>query len=1075
MPGDPRVQELLEELLESGHKPEEVCRRSPELLSEVLKRWHRLHACEAELDAWFPPPGNAARVDNPLAVEQGGELPRIPGYEVQELLGRGGMGVVFRARHLSLNRIVALKMALAGAYAGPRERERFQREAEAVAGLRHPNVVQIHDVGDSDGRPYYTMEFVEGGSLAQKLAGTPRPASQAAALVASLAAAVESAHQGGIVHRDLKPANVLLTTDGTPKISDFGLARRFAGEPDLTWSGTVVGTPSYMPPEQARGKSLAVGPAVDIYALGAILYELLTGRPPFRGATPEETVQQVIAQDPVPPSRLNGKVPRDLETICLKCLQKDPERRYATAAALADDLHRFERGEPIAARPVGRPERVMTWIRRNPTAAALLFTVLALMGLAVVAGMREWAVAAERRQEMAKWSDRLAFAIDLQQQGRFAEARAILEKANTGDAVLRQKIEYARGQLDLVEKIDEVRLNRGNFVQGSGIDYSQSSRCYEAIFREAGLGELNEHPERVAERLNGSPIRKALIAALDDWAACAEKKERDWILRVARRMDPDPWRDRIRDPDGWAKMEAFPDLAATVNVQEQPVTLMVAFGTRWRRLGGDPTAFLERVQRRYPNDFWVNFELSHLVGGHDWAKSMGYCRAALAARPDAAVVHYKLGVCSGNLGRIDDAIQDFQRALDFAPDHAWALVCLAGTLADKGRLNEAIDYLHKVPATDTQLPGVRRAIIEKLIDAGRHEVAWLEWRQLIEGGANPHDDWDGYAELGLFLGHEDEYLRACQEMLKQFNSASDPHLFERIGRACLLLPASEEQSRKAAEFTDRALAADKSKYEGWAYPYFLFAKGLAEYRQNRLERAIAILKGEASGVLGPAPKLVLAMAQYRRGERKEALHILALAVVDFDWRMGNATSRETWFYHVLRREAERLILPDLRAFLDGKYVPRDPDERLALLGVCQATNRTGAAARLYADAFAQAPRLAEDLGAGHRYSAARVAALAGCGRGEDAAGLGEPERTQWRGQARQWLRADLAAWGKARGGDPGAARDLVRRTLMPWRANPDLAGLREPAELDRLSAGERADCLALWHEVREMLERNGGK
>ncbi len=836
-----------------------------------------------------------------------------------------------------------------------------------MAGLRHPNVVQIHDVGDSDGRPYYTMEFVEGGSLAQKLAGTPRPASQAAALVASLAEAVESAHQGGIVHRDLKPANVLLTTDGTPKISDFGLARRFGGEPGLTWSGTVVGTPSYMPPEQARGKSLAVGPAVDIYALGAILYELLTGRPPFRAATAEETVQQVLAQDPVPPSRLNGKVPRDLETICLKCLQKDPARRYATAAAFAGDLHRFERGEPIAARPVGRPERVMTWIRRNPTAAALLLTAAALLGLAVVAGMREWAVAAERRQEMARWSDRLAFAIDLQQQGRFAEARAILEKANTGDPLLRQKIEYSRGQLDLVERLDEVRLNRGNFVQGSGIDYSQSSRCYEAIFREAGLGELNEHPERVAERLNGSPIRKALIAALDDWAACAEKKERDWILRVARRMDPDPWRDRIRDPDGWTKTEAFPDLAGTANVQEQPVTLMVAFGTRWRRLGGDPTAFLERVQRRYPNDFWVNFELSHLVGGHDWAKSMGYCRAALAARPDAAVVHYKLGVCSGNLGRIDDAIQDFQRALDFAPDHAWALVCLAGTLADKGRLNEAIDYLHKVPATDTQLPGVRRAIIEKLIDAGRHEVAWLEWRQLIEGGANPHDDWDGYAELGLFLGHEDEYLRACQEILKQFNSASDPHLFERIGRACLLLPASEEQSRKAAEFTDRALAADKSKYEAWAYPYFLFAKGLAEYRQNRLESAIAILKGEASSVLGPAPKLVLAMAQYRRGERNEARHILALAVINFDWRIGNATSRETWIYHVLRVEAERLILPDLRAFLDGKYEPRDNDERLALLGVCQATNRIGAAARLYAGAFAEAPRLAEDLDAGHRY------------------------------------------------------------------------------------------------------------
>ena len=227
--GDPRVQELLEELLESGHTPEEVCRHSPELLPQVLKRWHRLHACDAQLDALFPLPGSRSPAGNPGSVEHGADLPEIPGYEVQELLGRGGMGVVFRARHVRLNRIVALKMALAGAYATPHERERFQREAVAVAGLRHPNVVQIHDVGDSDGRPYFTMEYMEGGSLAERLSGTPLPAHQAAVLVATLASAVQAAHRGGIIHRDLKPSNVLLTADGTPKVADFGLARRQAG------------------------------------------------------------------------------------------------------------------------------------------------------------------------------------------------------------------------------------------------------------------------------------------------------------------------------------------------------------------------------------------------------------------------------------------------------------------------------------------------------------------------------------------------------------------------------------------------------------------------------------------------------------------------------------------------------------------------------------------------------------------------------------------------------------------------------------------------------------------------------
>src|SRR5947208_3099247 len=204
------------------------------------------------------------------------DLPRVPGYEVEAVIGHGGMGVVFRARHLRLNRVVALKMMLAGAYAGPHERERFQREAEAVAALRHPNVVQIYDVGDSGGRPYFTMEYVEGGSLAQKLAGAPQPARQAAALLATLAGAVQAAHQSGVVHRDLKPANVLLTADATPKISDFGLARRLDGPAGLTRTGTALGTPSYMAPEQVGGQPSAVGPAVDVYALGAILYELLT-------------------------------------------------------------------------------------------------------------------------------------------------------------------------------------------------------------------------------------------------------------------------------------------------------------------------------------------------------------------------------------------------------------------------------------------------------------------------------------------------------------------------------------------------------------------------------------------------------------------------------------------------------------------------------------------------------------------------------------------------------------------------------------------------------------------------------
>jgi eukaryotic-like serine/threonine-protein kinase len=256
MAAESRVQQLVDAISDSGGTPEDVCVNCPELLPEVRLRWQQMCAVEAQLDALFPTPA--------LDPDPGAGLPRIPGYDVQALLGRGGMGIVYKARHLRLNRFVALKMLITGAYAGPRERARFQHEAEAVASLRHANVVQVYDVGDHQGWPYFTMELLEGGSLAQALAGTPQPARQAATLLATLAEAMQVAHQGGIVHRDLKPANVLLTADCTPKIADFGLARHFDGDSAFTLSGTRIGTPSYMAPEQVIGKADTIGPAADI-------------------------------------------------------------------------------------------------------------------------------------------------------------------------------------------------------------------------------------------------------------------------------------------------------------------------------------------------------------------------------------------------------------------------------------------------------------------------------------------------------------------------------------------------------------------------------------------------------------------------------------------------------------------------------------------------------------------------------------------------------------------------------------------------------------------------------------------
>lgn len=357
-------------------------------------------------EAAVPPDGATIGPSETSLDDPGGDTDAVPGYELLGELGRGGMGVVYQARDTKLKRTVALKMILSGAHASDEDMQRFQMEAEAVARLQHPNIVQIFEVGEHQGNPYISLEYQQGGGLDQKIAGKPQNIEESAKLIETLSRAMEVAHQQEIIHRDLKPANILLSSEGEPKITDFGLAKRMDDDSNQTKTGAVMGTPSYMPPEQASSSIETLGPAADTYALGAILYHLLTGRPPFQSETQLDTLMQVISDEPVPPSRLNSNVPADLETICLKCLQKDIKRRYTTAAALAEDLRRFQTGEPIAARPVSALERGWKWARRRPAVAGMI-GVSALALISLIAGglwynaqlQDSLTVAENRRQE----------------------------------------------------------------------------------------------------------------------------------------------------------------------------------------------------------------------------------------------------------------------------------------------------------------------------------------------------------------------------------------------------------------------------------------------------------------------------------------------------------------------------------------------------------------------------------------------------------------------------------------------------------------------------------------------------
>jgi len=459
---------------------------------------------------------DAARAAGTKAAARACPAPAVEGYEILHELGRGGMGVVYQARQVALKRIVALKMILDAAHAGTEQRLRFRAEAEAIASLQHPNIVQIYDWGEQDGRPFFALEFIDGGSLDRRLGGTPLPPAEAAALIETLAHAMHAAHQRGIIHRDLKPANVLLAATGAPKITDFGLAKQLDSQLAHTVSGAILGTPSYMAPEQAAGKGDRIGPGTDVYALGAILYETLTGRPPFKGPSAWDTMQQVMADEPVPPSKLQPKLPRDLETICLKCLAKDPAQRYASAADLAEDLRRYQAGEPIQARPMALWRRLWKWAERRPARAF----IGVLGGVAVI------------RIALSVWYS-AGLLEDARQQARTAQAETRSQRADLRTAYL--QLAELQGRQGEAAALDASAAKLLALEPETGSACYQLSRAY-ALAAGAPVS-LQPRQEALAARAMELLARARTLGAFQDRARVTQLEADDAFRALRDRAD----------------------------------------------------------------------------------------------------------------------------------------------------------------------------------------------------------------------------------------------------------------------------------------------------------------------------------------------------------------------------------------------------------------------------------------------------------------------------------------------------------------------------------------------------------
>jgi len=1060
MATDPHVLELIDEIMESGRSPEDVCSARPELLPIVLMHLQRVRRIAAEVDSYFPSSDDSSTATRPPPISE--ELPQIVGYKLQQFLGRGGTGIVYKAVHLRLNRTVALKMLSSGKYAHPFELERFHREAEAVAALQHPNIVQIFDVGDHDGTPYFTMEFLEGGTLAQKLAGTPQEGHRSAAMMVSIAEAIHAAHENGILHRDLKPSNILLAGDGAPKITDFGISRQLTDDAALTQGGVPLGTPSYMSPEQAQ--ALPTDRAADVYSLGAILYEMLTGRPPFRAETATKTLIQVIAEDPVPPARLNPSVPRDLGTICLKCLKKEPDQRYRNAADLVADLKLFLENRPIRARPTNSLERVVRWAMRQPARASLIIgsTILVMLLAGVVVRST-----IERAANNRLIEDALGQVERFERAGQWPMARISLEQASaragsSTPSFMENRIQRAQNELSLASRLEAIRLNRSTLVHGH-YDNAGADRDYQSAFKGAGFDLFGDRPESVIEQIKGSPIHDAFILAMDDWSArIIEPVRLSKLLRILRTSDPDPWRDQARNPATWGDKAVMAKLADSAP-ENAPVQLLIIVGQRLEQAGGDGVRLLKKVQHQHPADFWANLAVAQVVLDRSPGEAGGYYRAAIAARPEAAIAYYGMGEALMR-GGWNEGIDYYRKAISLDPQYAAAYEALGEALVNTGDVDRAVSCFRTALKIDPQFLIARLHLGYALESEGRHEEATKTYVQAINDyrQADTSNPPDPVAQEALALalqahGEEDLAVLPLQQALQ--NDPRNPELHQTLANVEMdrgQFDDAIQHYRDVLRFSKRLSTAHLD------LGHALFAAG-------RIDEAIA----EYQLALKTDPKNaacheLIGFAFFNTGSFSAATNEFKAA--DDLLAKSDPNKQVVGFFLGRCRRATELqeLAPDA---LSGAKMPDAPEDRFVFADILRGQHRCRRAVEICLDLLNSKSIDAIDPLGFNRYDVACIAVQAGCGHDMDVAQMSTQEMADMRREGLLLLRSALEVFNKR------ATTDVQRRymagLMRGWFRDPDLAGVRNADALEKLPAAERDQWRTFWGDVRDSINTLG--